>query len=195
MSFIFKDTKSIVITCFFMFFLVVESVFAIVGVGGYVPFGMNTQKEAEGGTNALTFHPMITVNKVFKINEQHFFVPEIGYAYHLNTGDNYDKKTIFILWDMGIRLGHGLVFHYGLGTFMTKISGDGGAVEVRNGESGTATFYMPSETVTSYNTTVNAGLELIFDPNYAAKIESYLFSPASSDKMKISYSLSLNYYL
>jgi hypothetical protein len=80
---------------------------------------------------------------------------------------------------------------YGLSTFMTKIGGDGGTVQLNNG-AGTSTFYVPSETKTTYMTTLDLGGEFAL-PLVALRLDLQMMGFASSDKRNLSYMLSVNF--
>lgn len=165
-----------------------------VSVGGYVPFGLSTQKTADGKTNSTSFDPMISISHVMPVPFAHFFMPEFGLVLHGSGSDDYSKRTYFLLLDLGLPIfTPGLLFRYGLGTILTKISADGSAVELPNG-SGTATFYRPDKTSTSWNTTLDLGLEYAFTPQHAGRIETFLFSPLS-DSRSISYTVNYIIYL
>ncbi len=166
------------------------------GLGGYA-LDTGTQKDAQGGSNATTIHPGINGKLIFNISGSNSFNPEFGYVFHRETADTYgtqSKKTIYILWDLSYAITKKLILQYGIGTFMTKISGDGGTVSVRNGESGTATAYKPEESVTSYNSTLNLGVEYFFFDKTSFKGEGFVFSFLSSEKRNIKYAISLHQY-
>jgi len=157
-----------------------------------VPFGFSTQKDISGEKNKTTFHPMFTVNGVFNAMYGHVFLPELGVVFHRKKNDEIKKKTIFILFDVGYQVLPSIVLRYGVGTFMTRIGGDGGTIEMPNGL-GTSSFAMPDESVTSYNFTFDFGFEHAFDRNYVFKFEGYLFGILKEESRKLSYSVSLNY--
>ncbi len=167
---------------------------ALLNVGGYVPFGLSTQKTEDGGKNTFSFKPLIAVNTVMPIpNMSHVFLPEFGYIPQGKEADEYKKSTMYFLLDVGYMITDRFLLRYGLGTFMTKVSGDGAAIQLPNG-SGTATFFRPNKGETSWNTTLDLGVEYAIDANNAARIETYLFSWLSSAR-KFSYSLTYVYYL
>ncbi len=167
---------------------------SMVTVGGYVPFGLSTQKDEAGGKNTFSFKPMIAINTVMPIPAiNHVFLPEFGIVAHGTQTDEYKKTTMFFLLDVGYLLTEKLLLRYGLGTFLTKISGDGAIVTLPNGTT-TRGFYRPNEGETSWNTTLDLGIEFAFDANNAIRFETYLFSWLKSAR-KLSYSLSYTYYL
>ena len=177
-----------------IFFSVMTKASATVGVGGYVPFAFATQKDPDGGDNKFTFHPMFTLNTIFPFYAGHLALPEFGVVFHRNSFDGLSKKTIFILWDVGLKVTPSFLFRYGLGTFLTRIGSDGGTVDLPNGND-TLAFAKPNGSSTSWNTTINLGFDFAYDANYTVKVESYVFGMFDSEKRELSYSLSLNYYL
>lgn len=182
----------IIISTFIL--LISVSTYSFVGAGGYVPFGTSTQKDVDGSRRTLSFEPYIFVNTVLRAPFNHIFLPELGYVFHTSERyDEYKKSTMFLLLDLGYMLRSNLVLRYGIGIFKTSISSDGAAVTLANG-TGTSTFYRPSESKTTYNTTWNLGIENSWNKNYATRFELYLFEALSS-KRDISYSISFAYYL
>jgi hypothetical protein len=179
----------------FFILISINTTNALVSVGGYVPFGPSTQKSVTGGKNTFSFDPMLSLNTIITTPfYNQLFLPEIGMVFHGEGQDGYSKRTTLFIFDMGHRLTGTTLLRYGLGTFLTRITADGGSVTLPNG-SDTATYYQPNEASTSWNTTVNLGLENSFGLNYAGRVQTYLFSLFNGEARKVSYSLSLVYYL
>lgn len=168
---------------------------ALVSVGGYVPFGPSTQKETTGSRDTFSFSPMVSVNGVFATPFYgQLFLPELAFVFHNEDQDGYSKRTMLFLFDFGHQISQGLLLRYGLGTALTRINGEGGTVELLNGGV-PDTYYQPNQSSTSWNTTVNLGLENAFDANYAVRFQTYWFSIFNGEARKASYSLNLVYYL
>jgi len=168
---------------------------ALVSVGGYVPFGPSTQKETTGSRNTFSFDPMISVNSIFMTPFYgQLFLPEFALVLHGEGQDGYSKTSMLFLFDFGHRLGSTYLLRYGIGTVLTRISGDGEAVTLLNGGV-PDTFYQPAESSTSWNTTINLGIENSFMQNYALRFQTYWFSLLDGEARKASYSLNLIYYL
>ena len=170
-----------------------------ISVGSYTPT-IDVQKET-GERDLFQFNPFLAVGFSWRMMGNHFFVPQVGLAKDFSIDDDYgdySKTTLFFLWDFSYLLVKGLVVRYGLGTFLTRISGDGGEVTVPNGHS-TATAYRPEQAITSYSTTLNLGLEYIGQAAWANKYmglraEGHLFSFLDSESRSLGYTLSLVYY-
>lgn len=177
----------------FLLSITIET-YALVNVGGYVPFGRSTQKEIDGTRNTFDLDPMISFNTFIPIPFGQLFMPEAGFVFHSSGIDGASKRTTFLLLDFGYQFYPKLIFRYGLGTFITRIKGDGGVKQMQNGF-GTDPFYLPSKSSKSYNTTLDLGIEYGVDANYALRFQTYMFSPLNSESRKLSYSFSLSYYL
>jgi len=181
-----KSLRSFFFIAIFFHF---SNLYAVVSIGGFV-LHPGTQKDVDGARNTFSFAPMIGFNTVLPAFWGQLFVPEVGLILNGSEADEYSKNTLFVLFDLGSNLADKIIFRYGLGWFLTKISGNG---EIIVGDNGTG--YAPNKSITSYNITWNAGLEYAHNNHYAVKLEGYLFQPLSSQQRHLSYSLSLNYYL
>ena len=181
------------ILCFVMMSVSFNS-WAMVGTGGYSPFGPTTQKSADGEKNTFSFHPMFVLNGAYPVLPGHLFTPQLGMALHRNKFDENEKKTVFILMDVAYILHPIFILRYGIGSFLTKVGGNGGSILLNNGNDTTA-FAKPDHTVTSYNTTLNFGLEYGVNRNYAIQSEAFLFNLFDSRARAISYLLAVNYYM
>ena len=167
---------------------------SLVGAGGYVPFGFSTQTNKSGSRGVFDLQPMIFVNGLFSVPYLRFFLPEFGYIHYRDLKDDYSKKGYYLLADFGYPTSQQTLIRYGVGIFMTEISGEGKAVTLNNGSS-TATFYTPSESSKSYNVTWNLGIEQAINQNFSGRFELYIYEILSSLKRDLSYSFSVIYYL
>jgi hypothetical protein len=132
------------------------------------------------------------------------FAPIIGYVKHNKTADTYGdhtKETIFVLYDLAKPLTKNIIFRYGIGNFITRIKGDGGAVSVPNGSNGTSTAYKPGSKSESFTTTLNLGLELFTKQSFFSsgkgfgfRLETFMFSFLDSEKRGLGYSLMVASY-
>jgi len=166
------------------------------GLGGYA-LDTPAQKNVQGSKESSSLDPGLSISYQMQIQGEHFFLPRLGHIQHSKSKDNYGKQTrttLFVLWDLGYRAHPQFLFRYGLGTFITKISGDGGEVSVRNGQTGTQTAYKPTQQKNAaYNTTLDLGLAYTFDPHWSLEVDTYIFAWAASHRY-LTYSGSLNFY-
>ena len=168
---------------------------AFISFGGYVPFGRSTQKEVDGSKNTLSFDPTVSFYRAFpfRTSFSHFILPELGFIFHgKNEYEDYSKRTSYLLLDLGFSFAPQWIFRYGLGTFITRIEGEGGNVTLGNGAS-VQRFYRPKQTTSSWNTTLNGGVEALWLLRWVPRFEFFLFSPLSRTARKVSYLLSLSY--
>jgi hypothetical protein len=184
--------------CFLLSFLLLLNISTQakwgVGAGAYVPFGLSTQKDEEGGTSATNFQPSVFASSILPAPLNHLFLPELGLIFYRGLEDDYSKRTLYLLGDVGYKLNANLILRYGIGLFSTSISSDGGAITLNDG-AGTSEFYKPSTSVTSYNVTWNLGIESALNANWSARFETFLYEALSSVKRDVSYTLNITYYL
>lgn len=166
----------------------------MVGLGGYTPFAWSTQEDEAGKTNTTTFFPMVSVNTFYPIGYQHYFVPEFGFVYHNKNFDHSKKYTFLVLCDVAWPVFSRLVLRYGVGGVWTYISGDGGNISLSNGDSAIS-FAVPDESSTSFNATLDFGLDFALDSHYTLRGEFFLFGMFSGTSRQYSYLFSVNYYL
>lgn len=162
------------------------------GIGGYSPFSFSTQTDADGGTSVLRIKPTLFVNALIEAPFDHFLMPEFGWVINGSGEDEYTKNTFYLLTDLAYSIAPTFVLRYGYGLFMTRISGDGEAILLNNGN-GFATYYTAGEAVTSFNSTINLGFELAVKADATFRVQTFFFEPLSSDR-EISYMLSYSFF-
>lgn len=174
------------------------SAHGIVGVGTLTPFFGTYQKDLDGSSeNLFSLNPYITLNEQFRMVGSHLFVPEFGFVLpdsSTDSGDASKRSMIFILWNFAWEMFPNFNLKYGVGTFWTRISGDGGQITTPNG-TGTTTAFLPNDSVKSYNSTINLGLEVKLRPRLSGKLEIYTWEPFDSDGRRFNIALGANYYL
>jgi hypothetical protein len=134
------------------------------------------------------------------------FSPQVGYIHTDQTAnDSFGKQKIhsfFLNWDLLwiSSLSNNLAFRFGLGTFIKRIRGEGGTVEIPNG-SGTDQARRPSGTVTSYSSTFNLGADYNFGlsagewiDDAGLRFELYTFRPLSSENRNYAFNFGVILY-
>ena len=190
----------------FSFTLFSFNTYSLVGVGSMSPFLGKYTNSTEGDTESvLSIWPYISLHEYFNIRDNIFFIPDVGItlnnssygeidALNGNGDEASSRQMIFGLANFSLMIASGTHFRFGGGVFITKISGQGGAV-TRNNGSGTSTHFLPDETVSSYNSTLNLGIETFVAPRVAVKIETYTWNVLSSSSLRFNFALAFNYYL
>ncbi|PIP89613.1 MAG: hypothetical protein COW01_11590 [Bdellovibrionales bacterium CG12_big_fil_rev_8_21_14_0_65_38_15] len=160
------------------------------GIGTYVPTIVRYQDTNDGSRDSFQFNPYFSVTTYWRIFGDHFLAPELGVAFHTGTEEEYSKRTTSAFWHLAWQFHSKFLFRYGLGTFWTRISGDGEEVELPNGNT-TATFYAPTESSTSFNSTLDLGVEYIMTQNWGSRLDFFILQPFSSNRRGVSYLLSM----
>lgn len=186
--------------------MLIQPSHALVGVGHMSKF-IGSWTNNQDGSQESYFDPWLylSVNENFPIWDNIIFQPEFGMTLkkssygdddtYNGSGDEASKRQLmFLHLNFMYRNASPVQFKGGVGIFMTKISGEGGAVTRRNGAS-EATYYLPSENVTSYNNTLNLGIESFLFPQTSIEFETYTWNILASESRRFSFSLGLNYYL
>jgi hypothetical protein len=174
------------------------STHALIGIGHMSAYTGKVQGDTDGSSESLlspNFY--LSLHHQFQLTTSIFFLPEIGYVFPKapdGTEDTSKRSVTFLLYDFGYSFSPNLVLRMGAGTFITKVSGDGGSIELRNGASGTLTFQKPSESVKSYNSTINLGAELILMPGHTLRLENHIWQILSSEERSTTFSFSYNYH-
>ncbi len=164
-----------------------------VGLGTLVPNFLSAQVDKEGGRRVFQFTPTLLVGGHLQLWGENFFTPRLGYATYLGEEDKTSKTDILLNYHMGYRFVDHFMLHYGFSTFITKLKGEGGTTTLSNG-GGTATFYIPEESKTSYTSSIDVGGELLFGEGWSARADLFITRFLSGDRRKLNYMLSANYF-
>lgn len=171
-----------------LLFLTVQAQ-ALVSVGTFVPYFGTVQEDEDGGTQRFEVNPYIGLNHTVPVYGNIFFNPEIGMAFHTDTQESYSKRTLLLHYNFSYRLKQTFLL-FGLANIITKISGDGGTYVDESGGVNTG----PTNSSTSYTTAFSLGTETFISTDYAIKMNVHVMQFLDSDKRKVNYLLTLNYY-
>jgi hypothetical protein len=137
----------------------------------YLPLGFNYSMEVMAGWN---FQPSIHFSYVTTL-----IVPKE------TPEDGAKKNILFVNLPVVTNIREGFDFKAGLGVLRYEIKGDGGTIQLANGNS-TATFYQPSRTSTAYTGYFLFGSTF---PVSAWQLDVDLMINAPGDSNKRSYSM------
>ena len=93
--------------------------------------------------------------------------------------------------DFGYKLFDWLQVRPGTSVMWLNQHGRGGSTQVDNG-GGTSTFYYPSGNRSSWNNTLELGLETIYQ-QWSFRLQTYTYMLFKSERRAVSYSLFLTY--
>ena len=181
--------------CLLLFFISFNAFCASplwLGFGSTTRNYSTAQNDTSGGTKTFEFNPTLIVGTTVPLVSDFFFSPGIGYSKY-SAQDNTTRNEIILQYHISQQIAPFFLLQYGLSNTMTKIGGKGGTVQLNNGN-GTATFYVPSETKTSYMASLDFGGEFIFTNFLGARVQLSVDRFLSSDRRRVSHIMTINYY-
>ena len=161
--------------------------------GTYVPYFDKVQVSNSGATQKFDLNPYFAIGKQFNMSGPHYFMPEFGYTYWLETAKKVQKSMIFLHYNFSYILSNRFIFRYGMTTHWYKIKGDGGTVSLRNGD-GYTKFKAPSKEVTTYFTTLNLGGEFFFNRSIGLRFDLNMMNVNELEQRAYNYLLTVNFY-
>lgn len=162
-------------------------------LGNLTEFARTIQVDEYGKTNSLDWNPYVAFSYHYSLSPSWRISPELGVVLPKSAFDQSMIRWVsFLRVDGGLQKPP-LIYRAGLGIFMTHMRGKGGLQTLRNGGT-SSTFYNPSLTTTSFNTTLDLGIEFFFVPALSTKLQVHTYSLFRSLSRKISYTLALTFY-
>lgn len=161
--------------------------------GSLTEFVGSIQTNSSGETNRFELDPLIAVSTHFMLTPHWYLAPEIAYVLPRSAEERITKHLVMFRLDgmwkpwkewLNIRLGTSMMVNH--------MTADGGTREINNGN-GTSTFFVPAETRTSVNNTLDFGLEGVYK-NVSLRSQAYVYSLTRSDRRQWSYVLSFTFY-
>lgn len=161
------------------------------GFGLHNSFPFSTVRNDSGSKDLFAVTPALMVNARL-INNKWLFLPEFDFIPFFSRPNNYKKVITRLGLIGGYFYRDNIELRGGVSFFRTTLSGDGGTAVMENGTS-TATYYLPKDANESYNTTVDIGGEYSFKEHYSVRSDWNIYQIFSSDKRKISFTISGHY--
>ncbi|MCO4754665.1 MAG: hypothetical protein KC478_09280 [Bacteriovoracaceae bacterium] len=166
----------------------------LVSTGTFVPFVNKAQTSDSGATQKFELTPYVSYGQQFHISGPHYFMPELGLAYYNESAKKTKKRILFFHYDFSYVLSTSFILRYGLTTYWQTISGDGGTVRLRNGQSYT-NYPALSGSQSTYYSTLDLGGEFFFMPNRSARLDFNMMNARDFDNRAFNYILTYNWYL
>ncbi len=159
-------------------------------LGTYVPGFMSYQDDSSGGTKKFEFNPYISAALPMPAPflSDYYFVPEIGFVYHMNTTDDIKKYTFFLLYPLATKFNEIILLRFGFATFMDRITGNGSAKNY-NG-----TYYTPDSSATTYTGAILLGSEFLLFTSASLRFDLFINRFLSSERRNYSYLLSYSMF-
>ncbi|MBK26832.1 MAG: hypothetical protein CME70_22715 [Halobacteriovorax sp.] len=172
-----------------------EFAFANITVGTFGPPLGRVREEALKKESAFSTKPYVGIFYKYQTSSPWVFDFEFDYVFPQESYENIQSpktQSKRFLWHVNgnYYTGGGLVYGIaGLSTVVTKVTGEGGSVDVSG-----STFYLPKEPEnSSYNMTINLGAGLDFMKTYFAEFKTHIWRPLSGDARAFSFSLALKF--
>ena len=179
-------------TLVLLIFLLPQSAYPSFNFGTYVPYFLKSQNNKEASTTKIALNPFISFDYHLFTMWSQKFTPEAGFVYHLDAKDTTTHQTIFLLYNFEYNWSTNINLTYGFGTFLNRVSGDGSAVTLNNGNT-TKVFYTPNELQTSYTSSLNFGFKYNVSSTWLVRFDTQVMRFASSTRRNFGYLLSLGY--
>jgi hypothetical protein len=166
----------------------------VFNLGNHTEFYKNIQSDDSGGVRKFDVAPTIGMGARIPLSAEFQFLPEINWVLPRKAGSSKIMKNLFMF-----RADWGYTpidwFRLRLGTSILWLNqhGSGGSANVNNGN-GTATFYYPDENRSSFNNTLDLGVEGLISDNWSLRTQLYVYSIFKEERRQISYTLFISYY-
>jgi hypothetical protein len=161
------------------------------GVGNLTHNFLSAQSDATGGKKVFEVGPAVIIGTDLPFFFTGiYFSPGIGYAKFFPK-DSTTKSEIILQYHLNQIIFSGFNLRYGVSNYITKIGGSGGTTILSNGNS-TATFYIPSETKTSYTASVDLGADMAMTQSWTLRMQISIPRFLSS-RRKVDHLLTANY--
>ncbi len=162
-------------------------------LGNLTDFVGNVQVDENGKKNYYEFKPYMSFFIRHDFNEEFSIIPDIGLTYPMSGASPNTKKTIYMMRvDLGYRF-YDFMAKLGTALFVTQIKGAGGTEQLNNGSSSDE-FYLPAESHSAHNYTINLGLEYFIIPQLSVKSELFAYSMFENISRQFSYAVALTYH-
>lgn len=160
-------------------------------LGSHTEFVGFIQKNKEGGRNLFDFNPTIGIGTEISLSNRFAFMPELNWVLPFNGPKKLVKNLFMLRGDIAYNTTH-LRLRGGTSLMWQNMHGQGGSVEMNNGND-TTTFFYPNENHSSLNNTLDFGVELLTFSPISLRLQSYVYSPFKEEKRQVSYSLFVTY--
>lgn len=164
-----------------------------VNFGSHTEFFNAVQKDTSGGLRKWDFAPVLGVGVSMPISDSWKFMPEFNWLLPQSNEDGKIIKNVFMLRaDFGYDLIEWLRLRAGTSLMWLNQQGRGGSVDVNNGNA-TSTFYYPDGNQSSWNNTLDLGVEALYQ-QWSFRLQTYTYMLFKSERRAVSYSLLISYY-
>jgi hypothetical protein len=169
-----------------------DSTTIIFNAGMHTEFYKEIQRDSAGILRTFDSAPTIGAGYVYSWIDDFKILPEINWVLPRKAGERIVKNLFMFRGDVGYSPIDILRMRLGTSVMWLNQQGGGGSSEINNGN-GTSTFYYPDENRSSFNTTLDLGVELLLS-SLALRLQTYIYAPFKEERRQLSYTLFLSYY-
>lgn len=160
--------------------------------GSHTEFVGRVQTDDNGGKEKFAFNPLLGFSSDVKMTDDWMVIPEINWVLPREAGEGITQNLIMLRTDVAWRGSDWWRLRVGTSLMVNNIKGEGGSKELNNGN-GTSRFYIPAESRTSINNTLDLGAEAMLE-DFGVRFQTYIYSVLKSERREISYTLMFSYY-
>lgn len=161
-------------------------------LGTLTEFVGSVQIDDQGGKNFFEMNPFLGFSTQLTLSPQWVFSPELNWVLPRESGAGVSKNLFMIRGDFGYNYEDWIRLRAGTSLMVNNIRGSGGVRPLNNG-SGQSDFFVPPESQTALNNTLDLGAE-IHNKELALRFQTYWYAILNSERRQLSYSLTLTYY-
>ena len=161
-------------------------------LGSLTEFVGSVQIDDSGKKNFFEINPFIGFSTQISLSPDWVFLPEFNWVLPREAGSGISKNLFMVRGDFGYNYQDWLRLRVGSSLMINNIRGAGGSRPMNNG-SGQSDFFLPPESKTSINNTLDLGIEL-HSEELALRFQNYWYAILNNERRQLSYSLTLTYY-
>ncbi len=160
--------------------------------GLHTEFYKEIQRDSAGKLRTFDKAPTIGAGFIYSWLDDFKFLPEINWVLPRKSGNRIIKNNFMFRADVGYSPIDIIRMRLGTSLMWLNQQGGGGSSEINNGN-GSSTFYYPDENRSSFNTTLDLGVELLLS-SFSLRLQTYTYAPFYQERRQLSYTLFVSYY-
>ena len=161
-------------------------------VGSHTEFYDAVQIDDQGTTEKFGFNPLLGFSTDFELRPTWRMIPELNWVLPKEAGTGITENLFMFRTDFAWHLSDVWRLRAGTSVMVHWIRGQGGSKEMNNGN-GVSKFYIPAESRTALNNTLDLGAEVMLD-SIGFRFQTYIYSLLKPERRQVSYSLMVSYY-
>lgn len=164
-------------------------------LGSHTEFYQGIQTDDSGGQRNFDFAPTVGAGVWMPLTWTGFsFLPEFNWVLpQTNENSRIIKNVLMIRADIAYDFWNWLRLRLGTSVMWLNQHGRGGSAKVDNGNT-QSTFYYPDENRSSWNNTIDLGVEALLGDKYSLRFQTYAYAYFNEERRQTSYTVFFSYY-